>query len=199
MELGRSSKLIAALSTAALVLSLGLAGCSGQTGQDGAGNGDTSSEAEAPSPSESIVEEDSSSVEFDDLVIYEDDRVTIRLDRFYEQEENYIDGPVVQKYMTVTITNNSDHEIDIRFNDPYLGDEGIIMANSSFLGPKPGKSRSYDIPVAKDWDPVTALDSLDDLYEIEFTLETLLEEESTGYYVDAREVDIYFSEVVSKP
>ena len=109
MELDKRIRLSAVLSAAALVFSLGLAGCSGQAGQS---NGDSSSEAEAPSPSESIVEEDSSSIEFDDLVVYEDDRVTIRLDRFYEQEENYIDGLVVQKY-------NSDNYQQLRSRDKH--------------------------------------------------------------------------------
>ena len=108
-------------------------------------------------------------INFDDVILVDNEAVTIKLVNFYEEEVNWSEGAQLEKYITVKATNNTDHEILLNPGKFYIDDEeAYVVMKSGTIAPDPGKSGSYSFMVAYNTTPEhTALESLDELYTLE--------------------------------
>ena len=175
-----------------LALSFTLAACGGSSEAPATQEPDTGAEA-AQAPEETT---DDSIIKFDNLVLIDDDRITVELTQFYEDEVNWVgsDAPVMEKYFTVKVTNKSDSDILFNINDGYINNESVtIMMSDGNNGPAPGKSKSYSYDIQYNTSPDrTPLESLEDLYSFEATVQTFV---YTGDNTlgDERNIDISFA------
>ena len=80
-----------------------------------------------------------------------------------------------------------------------MGDESVENVNAAFWDLKPGKKDTEYMEVVRELDPdYIPLDSLDGIYNLEFTIYYSLEDESSGNHVNQPDVDIYFADVVPR-
>ena len=197
----------------AAALALSLCACASNGGSQSASSDTQPTEETAESPAEDSkqdtaaaqettadeAEEDDGIVEFDDVTIVDDDRITVKLTQFYEKEVNWLGStePVMEKYFTFKVKNKTDGDILFNVNEGYINDEGVtLIMQDGNSGPAAGKSKNYSYDVQLDTSPEgTPLESLDDLYGLEATIQTYLKD-SNGYLVDERKVQFNFSDIL---
>ena len=200
-------QVLQALLATSMVAALGLFGCGAAPSTDAGGNTEEAVVSEEPgSPEEAggavksgdAEEEECRSVEFEDLVIFENEDMTIWLERIYEEPPTFRSADRPGIHMEVRVRNNSEHLMDMYFYDGYVGDEAVDIVNASF-SIKAGKNETGYLEVVRELDPdYIPLESLDDIYNLEFTVYYALEDEASGYYVDQPDADIYFADVVPR-
>lgn len=139
---------------------------------------------------------DLKTVDFTDVILLDDDLVTIELVKFYEEEVNwgYSSGPLMEKNFTVKVKNKSDQEIYFNLNDAYIHDESVTLSmKDGNLGPAPGKTKTYSYIVYYNTNPEhTPLESIEDLY----TLDLAVDVQIKGNYQRDNEKRIVFSDVL---
>lgn len=108
-------------------------------------------------------------IEFDNIILVDDETVTIELVNFYSEDVTWGSGTQNEKYITVRATNKTDHEIFLNPRKFYLNNEECYVSmKSGSIAPDPGKSGSYSFMVAYNTTPEhTALKSLEELKELE--------------------------------
>lgn len=145
-------------------------------------NTEVSSESvELNSASSDIEEEaeentDESLIEFENVILVDDDTITLELVNFYAEDYNWTDrGLQNEKHFTVKATNNSDHKITLNPGKIYLNDEECFVSLvQGTITPDPGKSGVYSFLVGHQTTPnPSPLESIDDLYLIEGRFEGL--------------------------
>ncbi len=141
---------------------------------------------------------DTKSEEFADVILLDDNLVTIELVKFYENEVNWAgtSSPMMEKYFTVKVKNKSDKEFYFNLEDGYIKDESVTLAMmDGSQGPAPGKSKTYTYNVYYNTNPDhTPLDSIEDLYTLDVAVDISVKGES---YQDDSKKRIVFSEVLS--
>ena len=159
-------KLIAILLV--IVLCLSFAAC-GKKSDDELLN-ESPVDTAAPSEKEDSAA-DSGMVEFTDVTLVDDKNVTIQLVNFYEKEVNWTEsdgGPQVEKHVTFNIKNKTDQEINVWLTS-YIGEETMSSPLSSGgSSVDAGRSSTVVYGIRHDSAPYhKALDSLDELYQLE--------------------------------
>ena len=113
--------------------------------------------------------EDTNIIEFEDVILIDDENVTIELVNFYEETKNWDTGTRDEKVISFKVYNNTDHELRISLRDAYIGDEEawVCMLDGN-VGPKPGKSKTLRYYIDYNTSPnPTELESINDLYDLE--------------------------------
>ena len=114
-------------------------------------------------------------IEFTDIILVDDDTVTIELVNFFSKDVNWSEGKQNEKCVTFRTTNKTNHEITINPGNFYLNDEEayVCMIDGSMC-PAPGKSGKYSFYVGYEDTPEhRALESLDVLYNLEGSFDIL--------------------------
>lgn len=114
-------------------------------------------------------------IEFENVVLVDNDTVKIELVNFYAEDVKWFSDVQNEKYITVKATNKSNHDITLNPGNFYLGDEAVvaIMITGS-IAPAPGKSGNYTFMIKYNTSPeATALDSLKELYALEGSFDGL--------------------------
>lgn len=127
--------------------------------KDDAGKEDTEKKAES---SDSLIE-------FDEVLVAENDTVALYLVSFYAKDVNWSAGAQNEKYISFKAKNKSDHKIFLNPDKFYLNDEKcyVSMADGS-ISLDAGRSGTFSFCVGSDTKPEhTALKSLDELYGLE--------------------------------
>jgi len=118
---------------------------------------------------------DDSRIDFDEVLLAENDTVSLYLVSFYAEDVNWSSGMQNEKYIMVKAKNKSDHKILMNPGKFYIDDEKcyVSMADGS-ISLDSGKSGTYAFCVGTDTKPEhTALASLDELYKLEGSFEGL--------------------------
>ena len=165
-------KVIATLIIAALGCTM-LAGCGGQTQENG-GTQTQNTESQSQEQEDAAVEQNDSQdeVQFEDAVIYDDDLVTISVDKMYLLDDMTGDGSAKVAEIAFKFTNKSDKEIAF-FPSFYLGENEVIPVMTGNGGggnvfPDQGKSSITTYSIYYSTDPESKpVESLDDLYSID--------------------------------
>lgn len=151
-------------------------------------------------PSEQNSTESLRTINFDQpVILVDDDLVTVEVLNFFEEEiTDAQSGKMIEKNYTLKVTNNFDHEINVRLSNGYVGNDKVTVGfDSGTPDLKMGKSAEltgmafYDGTQGRQ-----ALNSLDDLYNLEFEIEVLVYSED-GKYFDGdlgRDYEIEFSD-----
>ena len=146
----------------ALLLTLGLCAC---------GNSNLTTQSV-----QSNNKKDENIIEFDGIILVDNDTVTLELVNFYSDDVNWSGSKAQnEKYITIKATNKTDHEIVLNPGNFYLNNEAayVMMATGS-ITPDPGKSAKYSFLIANDTQPEhTALNSIDELYGLEGSFDGL--------------------------
>lgn len=145
-------------------------------------------ETEEPEPEK----EGPAIIEFQDVVLAEDELVRIELSNFFEKETRWASGTQIEKCLTYRVTNKGDKELLIYLEDTYIDDEGVNRSGLDGVGvaPKPGKSDSYAYRIyykSPAYENGKPLDSLEDLYRLEASFEICIKEDNRiikTYYLD---------------
>lgn len=136
--------------------------------------------------------------DFKDVILFDDDLVTIELVKFYEEEVNwgYSSGPLMEKYFTVKVKNKSDKELLFDLRDAYIHDESVTLAMmDGNQGPAPGKTKTYTYNVYYNTNPEhTPLDSIEDLYTLDAAVDVRIRGENNRGDSQKR---IVFSDVLN--
>lgn len=129
--------------------------------------GDTSGNAKQETNNQ--IATNDSIIEFDNIILFDDETITMELVNFYAEDVNWAEGTQNEKYITVRVTNKTDHEILLNPKKFYLNNEECYVSlRSGSITPDPGKSGSYSFMVAYNVTPThKALNSLDELKELE--------------------------------
>lgn len=177
-----SNRLIGAVSIMlALSLALGLTGCTAGT---------------TPQSDEQLRSSDESEIVFDDVLLLDNEHATIWLERFYTNyaDWNHDGNPIPEYHVVLKVRNNSEVELIQWIEDPYIGDEGVIVvvANDPI---QPGKARTFDVLVAREWTPnPVMLDSINELYDLEF--EVVFRSQDKDYYKDEYLHEVFDERIV---
>lgn len=114
-------------------------------------------------------------ISFEDVVLLDNETVTVELTCFYEEYTNWAEsdgGPRTEKCIGLNVTNNSTAEINVHVT-AYLQDETLYTCCSGgTTSPAPGKSGK--LCYILDYDTIphpTELESLDTLYDVELAIE----------------------------
>lgn len=108
-------------------------------------------------------------IEFENVILVDNDTLTIELVNFYAEDSNWVEGSQNEKHITVKVKNKTAKEFFLNPDQFYLNDEAawIICVDGSIV-PAPGKSMKCSVIVAYDTKPEhTALGSLDELFCLE--------------------------------
>jgi hypothetical protein len=136
---------------------------------------EASAEEVSSAEAEEAEETDNDLIEFENVILVDNETLTMELVNFYAQDCNWSSGVQNEKYITVKVTNKTDHGILLNPDKFYLNDEEawVSITNGS-ITPDAGKSGTYSFMVATNTMPEhTALDSLDELYGLEGTFDGL--------------------------
>lgn len=169
------------LLSSVIVFSLGLFGCGGNSSA-------TQSDAN-PSTAEETTESDLKSEEFKDVVLVDNDSILITLQKFYQQNTNWIqsDGslkPMIVDHIVVKYKDKTDNGTQVYVN-AYLDDEEMYAANT-FTTIEAGKAKTADFTVGKNTQPdFTELDSFDDLYNVSLAFEISVQDENGAISSDS--------------
>ena len=172
-------KIFVAAATAAVMMSLTACGS-----QKSSALSETTQEAAAETEAETeseTEEEDENIISFENVTLADNDVLKLELVNFYAEDVNWREGKQNEKSITIKATNKTDHEIFLNPDGFYLdGEELFVSMQDGSISPAPGKSASYSFRVARDTKPEhTALESLDELYNLEGDFSGL-EEMETG-------------------
>lgn len=127
-----------------------------------------------PTQTESVNANDSL-IEFENVVLVDNDTVKIELVNFYAEDVDWYSDVQNEKYITVKATNKSNHDIALNPGNFYLGDEAVVaFIITGSIAPAPGKSGNYTFMIKYNTSPEsTALDSLEELYALEGSFDGL--------------------------
>lgn len=163
-------------------LTLGLFGCSNNAPSDAnASNG-----GESATESSTGEESELKSEEFKDVVLIDNDAVTITLEKFYQRETNWARSsgkfePMTTNEVAVKIKDKTDYGTLVN-TKAYLDDEELFLSHSGNNAIDSGKAVSISYTIGKDTQPDwTPLDSFDDLYNVVLNFEILKKNESGAY------------------
>lgn len=185
-----------ALAVFILAFALMLTACGGSSGQssDGAGQGATGEQGSS--------EGDLRKEEFDNVVLVDNEAVTITLLSFYQKETNWAQSegfvPMVTNEVAVKIKDKTDYGTSISV-EGYLDDEKLFLAQSGGSTVEAGKSVNASYTIGKDTQPDwTPLDSFDDLYDVTLSY-TIKRENADGVYPteDNIEVEVNLGKAIS--
>ena len=158
---------------------------------------DTASDAAAPNETEPT-EPDNSVIEFTDIVLVDDNNVTIELVNFYEEEVNWAEaygGKQIEKCITFKAKNKTDKDIYVDLNNLFIGEETMYISGG-FSEVVAGRTASFDIYVKHDTTPnATPLDSLDELYQAEGRFEIRSKADPRAF--DSYKVDFSIDKAVN--
>ena len=128
------------------------------------------------------------SKDFSDVILFDNDLVTIELVKFSEDEVNWgdVNNTLMEKYITVKVKNKSDKELYFSLEDGYIHDESVTMAMmDGNQGPAPGKSKTYTYDVYYNLNPDhVPLESLEDLYTLDAAVDIRVKGENS--YSDSK-------------
>lgn len=129
-------------------------------------------------------ENDSSEIKFNEVLLADDENVTLWLIKFYAEDYNWAGAnPQNEKLVTLKVKNKTEHRISIYSGHFYLDDEELFFIFGKTPDLDAGKSTSFDLLFAYDETPEhRALNNLEDLYRIEGTLKVSLEEKDGIVY-----------------
>lgn len=177
-------KILTCLLAAALLLSL--AAC-GSDAQEASATPEPTEEATPtpeppatpePTPTpEPAPEPGSATIDFENVVLYEDENVSIELIQFYEEEQQgWGDGDdFVDKCANIKFKNKGEYDFFFIL-EAYVGEDAVnVILWDGNNGPAPGKSANYKFGFRKNTSPEeTPLDSLEDLYNLDGRFEITL-------------------------
>ena len=184
-------KLVLIVLTAVMVF--GLAACSGNVAENTSTNaGDNSVPQSKHSVEDNAIqsnvtlpetEQNSSRIEFNNVILLDNEWATVTLVSFYEYEVNWVSGTQVEKCIEVSVHNNSSQEYIFNLYDAYVGDETMLaVMHDGNAGPAPGRSGTFRYYIDHDTTPdSTALASLEELYELEGVFEIYASDGSHKY------------------
>ena len=139
------------------------------TEKNGAEKNDAEKNDDEKKDTEKKAESSDSLIEFDEVLVAENDTVALYLVSFYAKDVNWSAGAQNEKYISFKAKNKSDHKILLNPDKFYLNDEKcyVSMADGS-ISLDAGRSGTYSFCVGSDTKPEhTALGSLDELYGLE--------------------------------
>ena len=178
-----------------LAFALMLTACSGSSDQQAGGAGQAASGGES---SEGGLRKE----EFEDVVLVDNDAVTITLLSFYQKETNWAQSsglvPMTTNEVAVKVKDKTDYGTSIRV-EGYLDDEKLFIATSGDTTVDAGKSVNNSYTIGKDTQPDwTPLDSFDDLYNVTLSY-TIMRLNENGVYPteDNIEVEVNLGKVIS--
>lgn len=156
------------------VVCISLTACGG--GNDGTDKdgGKASTEADSSKQGEETVAEteDSNIINFEDVVLVDNDDVKIELVSFYAEDVNWTEGKQNEKCITLKVTNKTDYDINFSSEFYLDGERTYTIFHGGSNDVAAGKSGNCTFCIAKDTQPEhTALESLDELYNLEGTFE----------------------------
>lgn len=162
-----------------LVFVLVLTACSGSSGQQAGGTGQGASGGSESSEGGLRKEE------FDNVVLVDNDAVTITLLSFYQKETNWVQSgglvPMVTNEVAVKIKDKTDYGTSVSVK-AYLDDEKLFLSSSGGSTIESGKSINNSYTIGKDTQPDwTPLDSFDDLYNVTLSYEIMKKNEDGAY------------------
>ena len=131
-------------------------------------------------------------ITFDDVVLMDDDNVTVYLVDFYQESSVYYgsEEPTLSSCITLRVSNKSERKILFNFHEAYVGEEAAIPASlGGNSGPAPGKTKNYHFDICRDDGAFGTPVALDELYALDGYIEIVLieGEYSVGCY------DTYFN------
>ena len=120
-------------------------------------------------------------IEFEDVVIIDDDVATVELTQFYERRlDKAGEGKsVLDKGLVLKVTNNTDGRIQVNLEKASINDDtaSVSMENGN-EGPEPGKTAYYGYIIRlKSNSEDSPLDTINDLYALRATIQTYRVEE----------------------
>ena len=145
-----------------------------------------------------------STVQFDNIVVLDNEAVTVELTQFFEKEVNWAgaDKPAMEKCFTLKVHNKSDAEMLFNVEDGYVNDESVtVIMQDGNGGPAPGKTKTYSYDVQYNTSPnATPLESIDDLYTFECKMRTIDYNSDKSLLLSETEIEtrVAFGDFVSK-
>lgn len=138
---------------------------------------------------------DNAILSFDnELVIVEDDNVTVKLKGVFQEHVNWIDGAVMEKGIILSVTNNGDYEYLFNLEDLYLLDEGAIaVMNEGNDGPAPGKTKEYSYYINKDSKIDKTIEKINDLSGLNGNIALEVFSDDRSYVDTSKSYTIHFS------
>lgn len=108
-------------------------------------------------------------ITFENVIVADDENVTIELINFYEKNVNWWEGAQNEKYVTFRFKNKTDHVIKLNPGNFYLNDEkAYVTMEGGTVSLEAGRAGKYAYMVAEDTQPVhTALQSMEELRNLE--------------------------------
>ena len=140
---------------------------------------------------------DSDTVDLGDVVLFDDDYVTIKASQFFKKE--WADR--TDACFELKVTNNLDRDINFTIygGDVYLGDEEVMAVSmDGNAGPAPGKTNQYTYTVSRQsGGEETPVESLDELYDLNgtITINVYSEDKSSIESEKDREYNFDFSQL----
>lgn len=152
-------------------------------------------------PEEGITNPDR--IEFSEPVLLaEDEKVSIELVDFFQEDTNSNEGAVKDKYISLRFHNKADYEIGIFLENLSIAEEVVDITYRKAQNPEllPGESLTYFFKIHDVFG--NPLDSMEDLYEFKGRFE-ISRRTKPGYYEDSYEipfsVETALSGVVGQP
>jgi len=151
--------------------------------------------SEEPSP-----EPENNVIDFENVVLADDDVVTVELVQFYEEEVNELnEEPTIDKFVTLKVTNKSEYGLVLFDIDAYIGDEAVwVLMYDGNNAPAPGKSKNLRYCIRWNTSPKeTSLDSLDDLYNLNGSFRLTMWSDTEGEdYVGEYSIDFSIPDIL---
>lgn len=181
----------------ALVMCLSLCACGG------GGEKTTPAQADNGETADADQQDDTASIDFDEIVVWENEEVTIALVQFYEKPYKWESGEEIEKIAVFKVTNHADHKVNIScVNEMYLDDESAYVNNlSGFTLVAPEKSGRFEFLIGNGTrENHTALDSIDDLYLLNgtFEVDVVDDDDGSNKLVSKTNADFDLREVIKK-
>lgn len=133
-------------------------------------------------------------IEFENVILVDDDTLTMELVNFYAEDWNWAEGSQSEKHITVKVKNKTAQEFFLNPDQFYLDDEAaLILCVDGSIAPAPGKSMKCSFMVAYDTKPEhKALGSLDELFGLEGSFYGILSS-NDGNWLNNKSFTVDFS------
>lgn len=138
---------------------------------------------------------DNAILSFDEeIIIAEDDNVTVRLKGIFQELVNWSEGPEMEKGIILSVTNNGSYDYIFNLEDLYLLDEGASsIMNEGNGGPAPGKTREYSYYINKDSISDRSIEKLNYLSGLNGNIALEIYSDDKSYIDTSKSYTIYFS------
>lgn len=186
---------------AAALLAVSLCAC-GSSGGDAQQATDAQPAEEAPAAAEEASKPELQSQDFENVVLVDNDAVTITLEKFYQESSNWARSsgtfePMTADKVAIKIKDKTEYGTLVN-TTAYLDDEKLFCAQSGGNSIDAGKAVNISYTIGKDTQPDwTPLDSFDDLYNVFLDFKIMRKNADGVLQSDSDEIEVNLGKAIN--